>query len=245
MTVQSGDLSARERLLEAAARLLADSGGAPISTRAVCEAAGVRAPTLYHHFGDKQGLLDAVASHGFETFLAGKRALEAAGDPIEDLRRGWDDHVEFGLTHPALYALMYGSPRPGRRPAAADEAERLLLGRLRRAAQAGRLRLPPEAAARTVLAANVGVVVLLTSDPGQNPDPDLSPRTRDAVLAAITTAAPDAGPSAAEPAAGPAVHAIALAAALDDGPAGEFTPAERALLREWLGRLAKRADGRQ
>ena len=53
-------MTVRTRILETAAGLLAQSADADVSTRAVCDAAGVTAPTLYHHFGDKDGLLAAV-----------------------------------------------------------------------------------------------------------------------------------------------------------------------------------------
>ena len=49
---------ARDRLLLAAAELLDAADGSEVSTRAICDRAGVQAPTLYHHFGSKQGLLD-------------------------------------------------------------------------------------------------------------------------------------------------------------------------------------------
>ena len=55
----------RTRIVEAAAGLLANAADVDISTRAACEAAGVTAPTLYHHFGDKQGLLAAVVDFGW------------------------------------------------------------------------------------------------------------------------------------------------------------------------------------
>ena len=114
------DIDTRERILRAAARLLAESGGAPVSTRAVCAAAGVGAPTLYHHFGDKEGLLDAVVTYGFERYLARngtvvrkfflhvskeeqrRRLLERLDDPAKnwkfdaaDLseRDRWDDYM--------------------------------------------------------------------------------------------------------------------------------------------------------
>ena len=48
-----GQPPAKMRLLQAAAELLANSAGAPVSTRQVTQLAGVSAPTLYHHFGDK------------------------------------------------------------------------------------------------------------------------------------------------------------------------------------------------
>jgi AcrR family transcriptional regulator len=230
------DANARERILQAAARLLAESGGEPVSTRAVLAEAGVGAPTLYHHFGDKQGLLDAVVAHGFAQYVARGRARPVPADPLEELRRGWDDHVEFGLGDPAFYVLMYGSARPGRRPAAADEARELLLESLERAARAGLLRVAPETAARMVLSACVGVTLTLITDPEGAADRELSPRTRDAVLAAVTTG-PDAGGQP-QPEGTPLPSlAIALGAALGEDGEHVLSPGERALLREWLQRL--------
>lgn len=57
-------MDAREKILEAAAGLLAEAPVADVSTRAVCEAAGVGAPMLYRLFGDKAGLLAAVVDRG-------------------------------------------------------------------------------------------------------------------------------------------------------------------------------------
>ena len=59
----------RARIVAAAAGLLTKGGREAVSTRAVSAAAGVQAPTIYRLFGDKQGLLEAVASHGFTTYL--------------------------------------------------------------------------------------------------------------------------------------------------------------------------------
>jgi AcrR family transcriptional regulator len=73
----------------------------------VAAAASVQAPTLYRLFGGKQGLLDAVAARGFEQYVAQKKNLSPSNDPVEDLRRGWDSHVEFGLTHPAFLSLIF------------------------------------------------------------------------------------------------------------------------------------------
>src|SRR5690606_40448701 len=72
----------RRRILEAAAGLLAEGGPEAASTRAVAAAAGVQAPTLYRLFGDKQGLLEALAAHGFERYLADKQELGATDDPV-------------------------------------------------------------------------------------------------------------------------------------------------------------------
>jgi AcrR family transcriptional regulator len=223
----------RERILAAAADLLATGGTEAVSTRAVAAAASVQAPTLYRLFGDKQGLLDAVTAHGFEQYLAQKKNLTPSNDPVEDLRRGWDSHVEFGLTHAPFYVLMYGVPRPEHRTAAAVEAHRILVGLLERTGAAGRLRLPPHTAANMVHAACTGVTLHLIATPQGDRDPDLSPRTREAILAAVTT---DTGPAdAAE--ASPASSALALDASLAE-QSHPLTTAESALLHEWLHRIA-------
>ncbi|GGQ41493.1 AcrR family transcriptional regulator [Actinomadura coerulea] len=228
MTAQR-DPDTRDRILRAAARLLTESGGEPVSTRAVCTAAGVGAPTLYHHFGDKRGLFDAVAAHGFEEYLAGKRAQGSTGDPVEDLRRGWDLHIEYAVTHPAFYTLMYGTPRT---PAAAGEAYGILLGLVEAVAGAGRLRVPVATAARMIHAAGVGAALTLIASPSGGADRDASVRTREAVLAAVTSEGD--GPADTPLAA----RAVALKAALRSAPPARLTAAETALLGEWLDRLA-------
>lgn len=152
--------------------------------RAVCEAAGVKMPTLYHFFGNKQGLLDAVAERGFDLYVAAKNAHESSGDPIEDLRAGWDAHVAFGLANPGYYTLMYGTVRPGHAPDVQAEPSRLLLNLTRAAVKQGRLVVSAEQAAAHILAANIGLtlrqIMLAQSDLA------LSAAMRDGVITAIT-----------------------------------------------------------
>ncbi|TDC88359.1 TetR/AcrR family transcriptional regulator [Actinomadura sp. 7K507] len=227
MTAQK-DPDTRDRILRAAARLLTEADGEPVSTRAVCTAAGVGAPTLYHHFGDKRGLFDAVAAYGFEEYLAGKRAQQSTGDPVEDLRRGWDLHIEYGRTNPAFYTLMYGTART---PPVAEEAHAILLGLIGAVAGAGRLRVSVGTAARMTHAAGVGVTLAIIAGEG---DGELSVRTREAILAAITVppgGQEDASPSAAD-------RAVALRAALAAAPPPHLTAPEAALLNQWLDRIA-------
>ena len=80
--------------------------------RAVVAAAAVQAPTIYRLFGDKRGLLDAVAERSLAAYIAEKSAREPHPDPVQDLRDGWDTHVAFGLAHPGLFAIMSGDPCP-------------------------------------------------------------------------------------------------------------------------------------
>ena len=235
-------LSPRERILRATAGLLAEGGREAVTTRSVSEAAGVQSPTIYRQFGDMRGLLDEVASYGFSRYLESKVAREALDDPVDDpveeLRRGWDLHVEFGLSSPALYALMYGDLRPGVESAAASKARGLLLGLVGRIAEAGRLRVGLEEAAEMISAAAVGVVLTLISAGDKGRGLSVSKANREAILAAVTTsAAPEAETGQARRGRVTG-RAVALKAVLPEASAG-FTPPERALLSQWLDRLAR------
>jgi len=114
-----------------------------LTPRAVAATAGVQAPAIYRLFGDKSGLLDAVAEHGFAAYLKEKRTeiQKLSSDPIENLRIGWDLHVGFALANPALFKLMYGDPRPDTRLSAAAAAYEILKQRIRQIAIAGQLRV--------------------------------------------------------------------------------------------------------
>lgn len=225
----------RQQILEVAAGILEREGAQAVSTRSVAAAAGIRAASLYQLFGDKDGLLAALAIYAFDLYLAEKHSLPRTGDPVGDMRRGWDAHVDFGLRHPAFYLLMFGTSRPGRRPPAADEARGLLLKFLDRAAAAGRLRVPPALAARLTLAAVTGVTLSLIGTPAEDRDPEISARTREALIGSLTTSTPEA----ADP--GLASRALALDAALTaaDEATLPLRPPETALLRDWLHQLAR------
>jgi AcrR family transcriptional regulator len=221
----------RARILAAALELLADGGVDAVSTRAVSAAAGVQAPTLYRLFGDKQGLLDAAATQGFRTYLSSKASREPTDDPVQDLRDGWDAHVELGLANPALYVLMYDRTRAGgpTSPAAAAATD-VLARHIARIAHAGRLRVPQERAVALLQAAGHGTTLTLIDTPEDRRDPMLSPTAREAIIAAITTDTP----AVERP--GPVPAAVALAAALPD--LETLTAGEQALLGEWLDRVA-------
>jgi AcrR family transcriptional regulator len=234
-TSEDGDLQARDRLLLAAAQLLDEAKGGPVSTRQIVDRAGVRAPTLYHHFGSKQALLDAVVSHGFTEFLRARRAVGGTSDPIDDIREGWDNHVAFGLEFPSAYAHIYGNVRAGVPCGVADDVRAQLLEALEPAARQERLRVSPADAAAHILAASSGVTLTLIQQPAGERDLNLSDRVRDGVLAAITRHSPPNAPATTERSLETA--AATLSTALE-GDAGVLTTGERALMRELLARIA-------
>ncbi len=65
------DTSTRQRILVAAAEVLARSGQTKLSLSEVALQAGVSRPTLYRWFADKQALLDAFGVYEREMFQTG------------------------------------------------------------------------------------------------------------------------------------------------------------------------------
>ena len=228
--------STRSRILDAAARLLEEHGRDGVTTRAVSNAAGVQAPTIYRQFTDMNGLLEAVAADGFDAYLAQKHAAGLSDDPVQDLRNGWDLHVEFGLTHPAHYLLMYGRRTPGETSAAAQRSADRLHQLVERVAAAGRLTVTVETAAAMIHSAGTGLTLHLIGTVPDERDPDLPRRLREAVLSAVTGDAPPAAP-------GYTQHATALKASLARTD-GLLTAGEQALLGELLDRLGNPPAGR-
>ena len=166
--------------MASAIALLSSGGRDAVTTRAVSDAAGVQAPAIYRLFGDKQGLLDAVAEHGFTAYLKEKKHRATGSDPVEALRAGWDAHVEFGLSYPAIYLLMYAEPRPGAESPAAAASYRILREHIRRVAAVGRLRFSEEQAADLFHASGCGTVLTLLSKAEGNQDRRLLEIAREA-----------------------------------------------------------------
>lgn len=225
----------RTRVVEAAAALMRQHGAAGVTTRAVATAAGVQAPTIYRLFGDKDGLLEAMAEHVMRTWVTTKTAVvEAASaddvDPVADLRAGWAEQIDFSLAHPDLHRLLSDPRRAATSPAVAAGVE-VLHRRVRRIAEAGRLRVAEQRAVELVLAAGSGAVQALLASPVDERDPTLADDLLDAVLRQVLTDAPVRPDDDSVAAA-----AVTLAAHVDRLEV--LSEGERRLLTEWLGRLA-------
>lgn len=140
-------MNARDTLILAALKVLEEGGEATFSTRAVLSIANLTAPTLYHHFGNADGLLSAAMTEAFEQFLKRKHAAEQGGDPLEDLANGWNDYVLFAAERPRLYAAMLGRVLAGADIPAARQGFELLRSQLRKLEAEGRLAGDVESAA--------------------------------------------------------------------------------------------------
>lgn len=102
-----GDLA--QTLISAAIDLIALKGVSALSLREVARAADVSHAAPAHHFGDKSGLLTAIAIKGLRELT---EALEASGaaKPATDSGRligSGEAYIRFLLDHPAYFAVMF------------------------------------------------------------------------------------------------------------------------------------------
>jgi AcrR family transcriptional regulator len=94
----------RPALLEAAGDILETDGANALSLREAARRAGVSHSAPYRHFPDRDSLLAALATEGFALLAEGldKR-------PVGDMGLAY---VEFALSHPQRFRLMFGGLLP-------------------------------------------------------------------------------------------------------------------------------------
>ena len=97
-----------QTILDAAAELFQKQGYQSFSLRQVAEAIGYSPTTIYLHFKDKDELLFNVAMQGFKTFGEQlQAAYNNAQTPIARLQGIGKAYLDFGLSHPVHYRLMF------------------------------------------------------------------------------------------------------------------------------------------
>src|ERR1700750_454713 len=97
-----GDL--RPALLRAAVEVIGQSGPAAMSLREVARRAGVSHAAAAYHFGDKAGLLTAVAAEGYPMLT---EDLRSARDTSSGLLEVGVAYVRFAVSHRPHFEVMY------------------------------------------------------------------------------------------------------------------------------------------
>lgn len=121
---------AKTRVLTAALSLFAADGYNSTGVQRICDESGVTKPTLYYHFGNKRGLLDAVLAVHYSAFL---QELESAGTYRGDVAAGLTGSLSVFLRYARersgfmrlRLALSFGPPSSEEHEASAPYSERL------------------------------------------------------------------------------------------------------------------------
>lgn len=101
--------TSEEEIVRVARRIVDDQGAASLSMQLVADQVGVRAPSLYKRFADRDALLDAVARRAIEE-LTERIAAAGDGPPDRALIAMGRAYRAFAKKSPGVYALLF-APR--------------------------------------------------------------------------------------------------------------------------------------
>lgn len=116
----SAVLPSTERILMSALYLFATKGYEGTAVREICEAAGITKPTLYHHYGSKEGVYRALVDGALENFRQDiAHALAGAGTAPARLKRVARAYFEGARSHREVVRFIFGlvHGQPGSAPA--------------------------------------------------------------------------------------------------------------------------------
>lgn len=158
---------ARRAILDSASAILIEGGAAHLTMRNLADRCGYTAPTIYHHFGDKSGLITALLDEVFSELVSILEKIEPAADPLDRMRAQFLRFVAFALSNPTHYGLLT-SLREGdaEQPASGERAIALLEEPLQALAETGRVKCADfDAVQQSFWALLHGLISLQTSLP--------------------------------------------------------------------------------
>jgi AcrR family transcriptional regulator len=156
----------RERLCAAAERLFAEHGPDAVTMRQLAAELGVSPMTPYRYFQDKDDILAAVRTNGFNQFA---EALEKARDRSASVRSKGaavgEAYVNFAFEHPHTYKLMFDLHQPldtayPELIEAGERAHKTMTAWVKDLIAAGEMEGDPDEIGAMFWAATHGVVVL-------------------------------------------------------------------------------------
>ena len=98
----------RDELIRCGKQRLKDGDGPELSLRQIAADAGVSQVAPKHHFGNKEGLLAAIAASGFRDLTEFRYSrLRPSMGAEQRLRIMLSSYVQFAVLNPALFHLMF------------------------------------------------------------------------------------------------------------------------------------------
>jgi AcrR family transcriptional regulator len=144
--------SVRRRLVDAAARVLAEEGPEALSTRRLAREVGTSTMAVYTQFGGMEQLRAELRAEAFRRLAERLRAVPESDDPVRTLTERGIAYCRSAADDPHLYrAALAGPPAPEEDVEAGLDAFGALVESVQRCLDAGRF----EPADATALAAQI------------------------------------------------------------------------------------------
>jgi AcrR family transcriptional regulator len=189
---ERGRAAARRSILSATEAILDEAGHDGLSVRKLVERCGYSAPTIYQHFGDKPGLIDALLEERLQELVAELERVTRSADPVENLRAQCVAFARFGIENPTHYALLMNHRPLDAPPLPAGEEARAILERpLTALAEQGRiLHENTELVRQSIWACLHGLIALPASRRDLDWQPALLESSLDALIRGWISPAP-------------------------------------------------------
>ena len=161
--LESSQTDVKGDLLRAARRLLSSEGREGATMRAICSAAGVTPPTLYHYYGDLEGLHKAAID---ETYLEVAAAYHGGAEergPLKGIRDGWATFLEFAHSEPNMCRIVIQQIMAGSPPSMVSETLEGLVEDLRQFHAQGLLKFCPKDTAQLLWMSALGALTFAVS----------------------------------------------------------------------------------
>ncbi|MEO8501295.1 MAG: TetR/AcrR family transcriptional regulator [Vicinamibacteria bacterium] len=97
----------RRKILDAAHDLFEAHGYENVTMRAVADAIEYSPTTIYHHFENKDALVEALCFADFERLSSAMNNGPLPGHPVERMKALGRAYVAFGLANPNHYRFMF------------------------------------------------------------------------------------------------------------------------------------------
>jgi len=101
----------RQRILDAARELFVTDGVDATTMRAIANRIEYTPTAIYHHFKDKDALLEELCLVDFLSLAAAMNRIGRIEDPIERLRRMGMAYADFAIDNPSQYRFMFMTAR--------------------------------------------------------------------------------------------------------------------------------------
>lgn len=123
-SVQHASLARRERqkaetrqaILDAARSLFVEDGIEATTMRAIALKIGYTPTAIYHHFRDKDALLEELCRADFTALGQAMYRIGRIEDPVDRLRRMGMAYADFALDNPSQYRFMFMTQQEHRHP---------------------------------------------------------------------------------------------------------------------------------
>jgi AcrR family transcriptional regulator len=176
---------ARRALLDATEELVIESDGTDFSIRRLGQRSGYSAPTVYHYFGDKDGLIDALLEERISRLASQLEEVASTEDPRRDLRAILLAYYAFSCGNPTFSRLMWTLSRKGesRLPPAMERVKRCIEAPLARYAEQAKLgEFDAETAGWMLWAQIYGLVSLQLMEPDRKLGMEIAERALDTLF---------------------------------------------------------------